>query len=297
MILPPAAVMALGVALLAAMDATIKLLAAEHSTLAIVLVRYGFGFVAVALVAAVVRPGWPTAEAIRANAARAMVVLVAASTFYYALAVLPLADAIALGFTAPLFVALFGWIVLQEAVSGATLAALGVGFAGVVVIAWGQGLGGAAEGEALWGAVSAVVSAATYAFSIVLLRRRAARDGPVGMVLVQTACLVLLVGPVAFALGIGGEFRAEWSWVYVLVGTLGTAGTLCFGYALTKAAAAPMASLEYTAFIWAILWGAVLFAEAPTAPTLAGAALIVGSALIATGRDRLLPRRSGQRTL
>jgi S-adenosylmethionine uptake transporter len=70
----------------------------------------------------------------------------------------------------------------------------------------------------------------------------------------------------------------------MLMGVLGVIGHVFMATAFAKAEAARLAPLEYTALIWAALFGYVAFAEVPTLATLAGGALIVGAALLANRR-------------
>src|SRR5262245_48409278 len=80
--------------LLTLMDAMIKALSARYPTLQIAFLRFGFGLIGAALYAAWSRPGWPTREATLFNGLRAVIIVFTAVTFFYALALLPLADAI-----------------------------------------------------------------------------------------------------------------------------------------------------------------------------------------------------------
>jgi S-adenosylmethionine uptake transporter len=68
------------------------------------------------------------------------------------------------------------------------------------------------------------------------------------------------------------------------MGVLGVIGHILMATAFAKAEAARLASLEYTALIWAALFGYAAFAEIPTVATLAGGLLIIGAALLATRR-------------
>ena len=58
--------------------------------------------------------GWPTREATLYNGLRAVLVVLTATSFFYALSLLPLADAIALSFISPLLTALMGMLILGE---------------------------------------------------------------------------------------------------------------------------------------------------------------------------------------
>src|SRR6185503_9114570 len=92
--------------LLTLMDALIKLLTPRYATLEITFLRYAFGLMGALVYAAWARPGWPTREAALHNGLRACLIVVIATSFFFALGRLPLADAIALSFISPVLTAL-----------------------------------------------------------------------------------------------------------------------------------------------------------------------------------------------
>ena len=117
---------------------------------------------------------------------------------------------------------------------------------------------------------------------MVLLRARAAKDPVVTIVALQNGVPAAILA-----------IPAWWVWVpptgrdaalFLAIGTLGVGGHLLLARAFSKAEAARLAPLEYTALVWAVLLGFTVFGEVPTATTLAGAALIVGGALVASRR-------------
>src|SRR5215217_6955247 len=123
-----------GIAVLSAMDAVIKGMAAHYPVLQVTLLRFVCGTVVATGVVALTRPGWPSRETVVANALRSVIAVLTATTFFFALGQLPLAEALVLSFLAPTFVALFGMLLLKEAVDRRVIGALAVGFAGTVVV-------------------------------------------------------------------------------------------------------------------------------------------------------------------
>jgi drug/metabolite transporter (DMT)-like permease len=269
-----------GLALLCAMDALIKGVAQRFPVFEVAFARYLFGSLLILGLAAVARPGWPSAETLRANGLRALLVVITATTFYYALARLPLAETIALSFLSPIFVALAANLVLGETIDRRIVSGLGAGFAGMLVIVAGQT--GLSFGGSFSGVAAVLVSAVTYALSMVLLRARAQTDPVVTIVTIQNvAPAAILLVP---ALLVWQQpSPADWG-VLTLLGTLGVLGHLLMARAYAKAQAARLASLEYTALLWASLFGFAFFGEVPTPTTLAGAALIIGGAVVASRR-------------
>lgn len=266
---------------LSIMDALIKTLAPFYPTTEIVFLRYAAGSVFSVLTVLAVRPGWPRKETVTANAARSLVGIVTAMTFFYALGQLPLAETIALSFVSPIFMVIFGALFLKERVTRRILAALCCGMAGMIVIVSGQ-LGGSANGNAVSGVIAVLVSALTYALSLVLLRARAQRDPMTLIVLFQNIFPLVLILP--FAIWQWQPPRPEDLLLMVAIGILGTAGHLLFANAFARAPAAALAPLEYTALIWASGLGIFIFGELPAVATLAGAGLIIAGALIAARR-------------
>lgn len=269
-----------GLALLCAMDALIKGVAQRFPVFEVAFARYLFGSLLILGLAAVARPGWPSAETLRANGLRALLVVITATTFYYALARLPLAETIALSFLSPIFVALAANLVLGETIDRRIVSGLGAGFAGMLVIVAGQT--GLSFGGSFSGVAAVLVSAVTYALSMVLLRARAQTDPVVTIVTIQNvAPAAILLVP---ALLVWQQpSPADWG-VLALLGTLGVLGHLLMARAYAKAQAARLAPLEYTALLWASLFGFAFFGEVPTPTTLAGAALIIGGAVVASRR-------------
>ena len=73
----------------------------------------------------------------------------------------------------------------------------------------------------------------------------------------------------------------------VTIGVIGGFGHLSLVYGLSQAPASMLAPFNYTALVWATLFGFVFFAELPGAMTLAGAAIIVGAGLYVWHRERV----------
>jgi drug/metabolite transporter (DMT)-like permease len=277
-----AAAAILGVALLSVMDALIKGVSARVPVLEIAFLRFVFGTIAAFCVVAWVRPAPPTRETILANCLRGFLIAFTAVTFFYALSVLPLAETLALAFLAPVFIALFGALILREPVDGGVVLALAAGFGGVLVIVFGKADTGTLDERAVFGAVAALASAVTYALAMVLLRARARKDALTVIVALQNLVpALILVAPAGFVWIAPGGF--DWA-LLALVGTLGVAGHLFLANAFSRAEAARLAPLDYTAMIWGLLFGYVFFAETPTLYTFAGSGLIIVGALVASRR-------------
>jgi drug/metabolite transporter (DMT)-like permease len=274
---------ALGEGVLTLMDALIKGATARLSTVEIAFLRFAAGSIWAIGLAAIVRPGWPSKETLAANGLRAVIVVATATLFFYALSKLPLADAIALAFIGPIFIALLGALILRERLDARILVGLAFGFVGMVVIV-GHGLDIARYSYDSWlGAGAVLLSAFLYATSIVLLRARALRDPLVTIVLIQNVGPALILLPVMLVLGRWPD-KAD-ALLFAGIGLLGVAGHMSLAFAFSRAEAARLAPVTYTTLVWAMLFGWLLLGDVPGATTLVGAMVIVlGSFVVRKGR-------------
>ncbi|WP_375571199.1 DMT family transporter [Ahrensia marina] len=277
----------IAIAILTLMDAGIKLMAGTFGTPQILVMRYSAGL----LVAAVLflgllvsgRVDLPTWRSLVRSFQRSMLVTLVAACFFYALSVIPLAEATAIAFTAPLYLALLGWLILKEPVDGKTWIAILIGLAGVGVIsssAFANGFSGALSGY-----IAAAVASFAYAAALVLTRLHAASDPVPTMIMLQSGFSALLALPL-LALTIAGfamdgrpfvPLTSDWLWLALGIGFLGTIGHLFMTYGFKHAPAAKLGPMEYTSLLWAAFYGFVFFAEVP------GIRLVLGSALIVIG--------------
>lgn len=275
----------IAISLLSIMDAMIKGLVVRLPVVEVALLRYLVGSAVMVTLTSVARPGWPRAATVRANALRAVLVVVTATTFFYGLGTLPLAEALILSFLSPIFTAVLAVMLLGESLDRRIGMALAAGFAGVVVIVTlGGHLGGggeAASGSVL-GAAAVLLSSLTYSASNVLLRARAQQDKVVVIVLIQNIAPALML--------------AVPGWIFwetpapsdvptlVAVGCLGVAGHLFLARAYAAAEASRLAPLDYTALIWAVAIGYLAFGEVPTGWAALGGALILAGTALASRR-------------
>ena len=164
-----------------------------------------------------------------------------------------------------------------------------LGFAGVVVILAGQAQAEMGR-EALLGSLSILASAGLYGWNIILMRQQAQVAGPV-----EIAFFTALIMTLCFAAA--APFLAEPPPADQLPAIVGAAA-LAFGslillsWAYARAEAQRLAPVEYTGFLWAAIFGWLVFAEPIQPLTLAGAAMIVVACWFAT-RPGSRPMHSG----
>jgi len=275
------------------MDALIKSMTPRYPTFQIAFMRFSSGLLWASLVLAILRPGWPSRETVFYNTTRSVLVVMTATSFFFALGQLPLADAVALSFLSPMFIALFGAIFLKERIDTGIVLALVAGFCGMLLIAGGRiGSGDYGEG-ALLGTVACVLSAVTYALNLVLLRSRAQRDALSIIVWFQNMGPALLLAPAAAF--VWTPLISEDLALLALIGLLGVSGHFLLALAFARAEAARLAPIHYVTLAWGVLFGYLLFADLPGLTTIAGAGLIV-LGTIATHRRKIeTPRASSEK--
>jgi len=271
----------------ALLDATSKHLTQTFSVPLLVWARYTFHFLVMAAFLAPSRRSRlfatrrPVLQVVRA------LLLVGVTGFAMAaFRIMPLAEATALLFVAPLFVALLAGPMLGEKVGPLRWAAVAAGFVGMLLIARP---GGALVPE---GIVFCLAGAACYALYQVQTRLLSPTEDTVTM-LFYTA----LVGTVAMSLAlpwIWDGLSDRWpDWLEAALiaslGILGGTGHFLLIAAYRHATASTLAPLGYVQLIWATLLGWLLYDALPDALSFAGMAVIAaaGVALAWHARPRV----------
>jgi len=282
--------MTLGLGCLSMMDGFAKMLGAEYPVWQLTFMRYLMGLVAALPLLLLARPERPTLAMVRANMLRGVMLLLAAWCFFQAVQFLPLALATTLFATAPLTIIVLGAIFLGEPITRRALGAIAIGMVGVLVICGGSldltQLGGATDGM-VKGFVLAFGATILYAAAVIMIRARAQHDAKVNIVFFQTLSAVLVSLP--FGIGAWQPVATDDWPAFLMLGILGTGGFLLISTALSRAPVATLAPFEYTAFLWASLWGFLFFSEIPQWTTLAGAILIVVAGLIVLSKKEPEP--------
>ena len=268
-----------GIALFSVMDALMKSASIAVGAYNAMLWRSLLGVIIMAPLWKLRGGIWPGSPALRLHALRGGISAGMATTFFWALVRMPMAEGIALSFIAPLIALFLAAVLLGEMVeSGAIWASL-LGLAGVGVIAAAQlGERGFSD-EAAWGIAAMMVSAVLYAFNLVLQRKQAQIAAPEEVALFQTVFVGLFLALAAPWLAFVPEARAMLDIGGGALLAMLSLMLLSWGYGRAEAQA--LLPIEYTAFIWAALMGWWMFDEAVTGATVIGTALIVAACWIA----------------
>lgn len=281
----PVLVCLAGVFLLSVMDAAVKGLVLAIGAYNALLWRSVFATLAAGLAWSAGANPRPDANALRLHALRGIVVSFVALTFFWGLGRLPLAEAIALSFIAPLVALFLAAILLGERIGRSVIAASIIGLAGVVVILLGKFSGSYAPG-ALLGVIAILASAVLYAYNLVLTRRQALIATPVEVVFFMNLMVLVVLGLASPWFGV---WPAADQWMPILgVTMLALGGHTMMSWAYARTEAQYLIPTEYSAFVWAAILGWFLFDETVGWSTVLGAVLItIGCVLASRSRPKL----------
>lgn len=279
---PPMLLAFLAIALLCAMDGAIKLGAQTHAIITVTFMRYVAGALIALPLMLHFRKTAFSRDALQGHAVRGLVIAAAAYLFFYGLWAIPIAEAIAISFIAPLLVPIIARVVLGERMRAINVAACLVGFGGVLVTVTGHA--SIPTPNRIEGVAAVFVSAVLYALSVVLLRQRAMRDDAHVISFLAAAFPALYTAP--FAL-LAAPLPAPGALpLFGLMGALGTGGTLLLAYAYARAEAQKLVVLEYTALGWGALFGWWLFGESVRPQVVLGGGIVAGACLMVAWSGR-----------
>jgi len=211
---------------------------------------------------------------------------------FAALARLPLVDATAISFAAPLITVALAWLILSETVRFYRWTAVTVGFIGIVVMLWPYlnlsqyATGGSATAAATIGAACGLLAAFTNAGSVIQTRRLADTE--------TTSSIVFYFSMYCALAGLA-TLPFGWVWptpfqftVLIASGVIGGLAHILLTSSYQYAPASLVAPLDYTTMIWAYVLGYFLFGELPTIYVYIGSTIVAGSGLFVIWRERQL---------
>lgn len=285
-LLPLAATFA-AIGLLSLMDAFMKNAAIAVGAYSALLVRAIIGVALAGPAWRLTGGKWPARAVVRIHLIRGVVVAAMAFTFFFSLVRLPLAQAIAISFVAPLVALWLAALLLGETIGRKAVTAALLGLAGVLVILGSKIFRETMDEGAALGIAAVLLSAVLYAWNLILQRQQAlvARPLEVGTFQNGVVFLTLLAfAPIFFVVPDGPALRD-----IAISALLSTAGAIMLSWAYGRAEAQVLVPIEYSGFLWAVAFGWLFFREAVTPGTVIGAALIVIGCWIAARRGRPAP--------
>lgn len=234
---------------------------------------------------------------------RMIVAVTANATYFLGLAAMPLADAVALAFVAPVFITLLSIVMLGEKVGPHRLGAVVAGLIGTLILMR------PGEGAIQPAAILILVSAFCYALS--QLMARSMRDTESAFSLSFYLQIGFLVSSILMGLVAGdGKFAGSddpslafllrpWVWpvatdwvFFLATGFAVSIGGLMIAQAYRTLEAAVAAPFEYASIPMAILWGALVFGTFPDPTGLIGMVLIVAAGLYTLWRETRRSKRA-----
>jgi drug/metabolite transporter (DMT)-like permease len=225
-------------------------------------------------------------------ALRALFLILATFTFVAAIAVMPVADALAIAFVEPFIVLILGRVLFGDDVGPRRIAACAVGFGGAMLVIQPSLM--------VFGTVALLplVTAFTFAFYILSTRAISRAMHPVVMQASTSIAGVVICLPVLVLANGSGSATLDpvmpqgLAWIWLLgVGVWGAISHICMTYALKFAPSATLAPLHYIEIVTAVALGYAVFGDFPNAMTWAGIVVICGSGLYVIHRERITARR------
>ena len=264
----------------AGVNALVRFASAELHVFEVAAFRWVFG--AIFLLPWIWRHGGLKTARLDLQLWRALLTLASTLMWFSALTLLPLAQAVALNFTIPLFVTIGAAAFLGEPVRARRWTAIAVGFAGVMVILRPGG------GDVSWPMALPIVAALTMATSVLVMKRLTRTDATATIVAYQT----LLVVPLTLAVAAFFWQQPTLPIVGVMagIGVLSTCGHLMLTRAFALADASAVIPFDYARLPFIAVIAFAAFGEVPDAWTWAGAAIIAASAIYIARREAQLAR-------
>ena len=219
------------------------------------------------------------------HARRAMLGLTGMFFTFGAPLLLPLAVSTTLGFTTPVFAVILSALLLRERVGPVRWLAVALGFAGVVIIAQ--------PGHALippFGAFVGIGAGFLVALISIQVRDLGRTDEPLSIVFWFAALsspLLLAALPYTYT------HHSAWQWFLLIAGgVLGCVGQLLLTASLRFGQVASVIVMDYSALVWATLYGWLVWSELPPAATWWGAPVIIAAGGVIAWREQRLHRRT-----
>ena len=274
-------VMMIAVASFSFMDACLKLLSPHYPALEITSLR---GMATLPIIVAWVAASGGARGLLRIrlplHLARGVLGVAMLAFFTFGVRRLPLADAYAIFFVAPLLITALAFLLLHERVGRARWVAISVGFVGVLIV-----LRPTAGGAITLPGLAILATALGYALSAITVRVLGRTDSTQSMVFWLMTFIAVGAGLLAIP-----EWRAlqpEHGWIVCGMGISGSIGQWAVTEAFRQGEASFIAPFEYTALVWGMGLDWFVWRTAPAPVTLAGASVIIASGIYLVRHERV----------
>jgi drug/metabolite transporter (DMT)-like permease len=213
---------------------------------------------------------------------------------FTALIMLPLADATAISYAAPLFTVVLAAILLKEEIRFYRWTAVGVGFLGVLVMLIPYMGAATPRGDSLLvGAAFGLLGAICAGFATIETRRLTVTEAT-GTIVTYFMLLTTLIGLLSAT---GGWISPSYAWkwptgydatLFVTMGIMGGIGQITLTQSFRFAETSVIAPFDYISMVWAIAIGWLLFGQLPVPVVVGGAVIVVLSGIFVIWRERQL---------
>lgn len=226
--------------------------------------------------------GWP---AIKSNKhglhiLRAGLGIFAMGLNFWAMTLLPLADATTISFTVPIFATLFAALILREKVGVQRWSAILIGFIGVLIVIQPGGTLIPA-----FGATVALVGALVTAAVTLVIRMLGRTETSIVTIFWFSVYTLPALAVCAYVYG-GGHDSKTWMHLFG-IGIFGALGQLTITQSLRFAPVSTIVPMDYTALLWATIFGILIFGQFPGISIWIGAPIIIGSGLFIAWREHV----------
>jgi drug/metabolite transporter (DMT)-like permease len=229
----------------------------------------------------ILRPNRPMA-----HVWRGLMGIVSMGLTFQALILLPLAEATAINFTAPIFATILSFLVLREEVGIHRWSAVILGFIGVLVVAQPTGASLPLLG------IAVALGAAFGQASVTTTLRHLQRSEHISTIVFWFAVSGIVAG--GLAMPFFGQWHDAAGYVFVIAGGLAGGIGQLFMTSSLRAPIAVIAPFDYLQIVAATAFGWLLFSDVPTLSTTAGAGLIAASGIYTAWREHVRRRRLRQ---
>ena len=216
------------------------------------------------------------------HALRGVINMAAMLMFFTALSISPIAKVTALGFTAPIFMAILAVLVLGERFRIYRWSAIFLGFVGMLIILR-PGLVAIDTGALL-----VTGSAALWAVAMIIIKIQSRTES--SLTIVAYMGIFLGVFSIAPALWVWQPFGLKTLGLMVLIGLFGSIAQMAISQSLKETDPTALMPFDFLKLIWTAMIGAWFFAEIPDIYTWIGATVIFLSGLFSAVRERNSPR-------
>ena len=222
------------------------------------------------------------------HALRGLLNIGAMLLFFSAIAITPLAKVTALGFTAPIFMAVLSVLILGERFRLRRWTAIIVGFLGVLIVLR-PGFGVIDVGS-----VMVLASAALWAMTMILIKILSRTETSVAIAAYMSLFLGLFsLGP-ALTVWMTPSFNA-FLWLGV-IGFFGSIAQVTLNQSLKETEPTAVLPFDFLRLVWTALLAAWFFGEIPDEFTWIGAGVIFASGVYIAHRERIANRREAAQT-